>query len=100
VVLLKLENSDLAGNAWTTGVQAATYTIKQDNTWEPVIFDFTGAGTAQGQTADVTTDPTFSNDYYNVVRIMLNSDTNNSADDFYFDELQGPSVEGIKSAQF
>jgi hypothetical protein len=100
VVLLKLENTDLGGNAWTTGVEAPTYTIQNDNTWEKVTFEFAGAGTAQGQTGDVTTDPTYSNDYYNVVRIMLNPGNGSGDFDFYFDELQGPSVEGIKSAQF
>lgn len=107
-VLLKLENTDMGGNAWQTGVELH-YTIQSDDTWEIATFDFAGAATADLSwdpglaplmSSDVTTDDRYSNDYYNVVRIMLNPGNDGGDFDFYFDELQGPSVEGIKSAQF
>ena len=41
-VLLKLENTDLGGNAWQTGTSDLIYTIKATNTWEQAEFDFSG----------------------------------------------------------
>ncbi|SFE55348.1 PKD domain-containing protein [Sunxiuqinia elliptica] len=107
VVLLKLENTDMGGNAWQTGVEL-TYTIQNDNTWEVAEYDFTGAPTADLSwdpglavlmASDVTTDDRYSHDYYDVVRIMLNPGNGDGTHEFYFDELSGPHVEGIKSAQ-
>ncbi|WP_430973132.1 PKD domain-containing protein [Sunxiuqinia rutila] len=106
VVLLKLENTDME-QAWQTGVEL-TYTIQNDNTWEVAEYDFSGAPTADLSwdpglvplmAGDVTTDDRYSHDYYDIVRIMLNPGVGEGTHEFYFDELAGPHVEGIKSAQ-
>lgn len=96
VILLKLENTDLGGNAWTTGVEL-TYTIQESNTWEVAEYDFAGASAADG-TPDVTNSD-YNNGYYNVIRIMCNPGVGDGTHEFYFDELAGPHVEGIKSAR-
>jgi len=108
VVLLKLENTDNGGNAWQTGAELR-YTIQSDNTWEVVEYNFEGVGTADLSwdpglvplmASDITTDDRYSHDFYNILRIMLNPDIeNDQAHSFYFDDLAGPHVEGIKSAQ-
>lgn len=95
-ILLKLENTDLGGNAWTTGVEAR-YTILNSNTWEVVEFDFNGATAADG-TTDVTNSD-YGYGYYNVIRIMCNPGNGEGTHEFYFDDLSGPHIEGIKSAQ-
>uniref|UniRef100_UPI0032171FFC hypothetical protein n=1 Tax=uncultured Draconibacterium sp. TaxID=1573823 RepID=UPI0032171FFC len=102
VVLLKFENTDRGGNAWQTGAEL-TYTIKQENTWEVVEYDFAGVGagwdwTGDQFTSDITTDDRFNNGFYNIIRIMLNPGNGSGTHEFYFDELAGPHVEGIKSA--
>ncbi len=107
-ILLKLENTDMAGNAWQTGTHDLFYVIKEDNTWEVAEYDLSGVGagwdwTGVQFTDDVTTDDRFSNGYYNIIRIMCNPGEdggNVGTHEFYFDELSGPHVEGIKSAQF
>ncbi len=103
VVLLKLENTDWGGNAWMSGVEL-NYTIKEDNTWEVAEYNF--AGTANnGSAGDVFTndvtdpDAAVSHDFYDIIRIMLNPGNGDGTHEFYFDELSGPHVEGIKSAQ-
>ena len=107
VVLLKLENTDMGGNAWQTGVEL-TYTIQNDDTWEVAEYNFAGApsadlswdaGLAPLMASDVTTDGRYSHDYYNVIRIMLNPGVGDGTHEFYLDELSGPHVEGIKSAK-
>lgn len=103
-VLMKLENTDKGGNAWQTGTYDLIYTIKKDNTWETAEYDFAGTGagwdwTGDIFTGDVTTDSRFNNGFYNVVRIMLNPGVGEGTHEFYFDELAGPHVEGIKSAR-
>ena len=107
VVLLKLENTDMGGNAWQTGVEL-NYTIQEDNTWEVAEYNFAGAasadlswdaGLAPLMASDVSTDDRYSHDYYNVVRIMLNPGNGEGTHEFYLDELSGPHVEGIKSAR-
>ena len=103
-VLLKLENTDRGANAWQTGTYDLIYTIKEDNTWEIATYDFSGVGagwdwTGDIFTSDVTTDDNFSHDFYNVIRIMLNPGVGEGTHEFYFDELAGPHVEGLKSAQ-
>ncbi|MCE4563909.1 hypothetical protein INQ51_06265 [Maribellus sp. CM-23] len=103
VVLLKLENTDWGGDAWMSGVEL-TYAIQQDNTWEVVEYNFKGIannGSAGGFfTNDVTNpDAAVSHDFYNVIRIMLNPGNGTGTHEFYFDELAGPHVEGIKSAK-
>ncbi|MCW0483783.1 PKD domain-containing protein [Gaoshiqia sediminis] len=109
VVLLKLENTDKGGNAWQTGVELR-YTIQADNTWEVAEYNFAGAPTADLSwdpglvplmASDVTTDDRYNHDYYNIVRIMLNPGNKDVGvtHEFYFDELSGPHVEGIKSAK-
>jgi hypothetical protein len=95
-ILLKLENTDLGGNAWTTGVELR-HTIQESNTWEVMEYDFAGAPAADG-TPDVTNSP-YNNGYYNVIRIMCNPGVGEGTHEFYLDELSGPHVEGIKSAQ-
>lgn len=95
-ILLKLENTDLGGNAWTTGVELR-YTIQNSNTWEVVEFDFNGATAADG-TTDVTNSD-YGYGYYNIVRIMCNPGNGEGTHEFYFDDLSGPHIEGIKSAQ-
>ncbi len=102
-ILLKLENTDRGGNAWQTGTADLIYTIQQDNTWEVAEYNFTGVSagwdwTGDIFTSDVTTDDNFSHDFYNIVRIMLNPGVGEGTHEFYFDELSGPHVEGIKSA--
>lgn len=108
VILLKLENTDMGGNAWQTGVEL-TYTIKKDNTWEVAEYNFAGVPTtdlswdpglhAALHASDVTTDPRYSNNYYNIIRIMCNPGNAAGVHEFYFDELAGPHVEGIKSSK-
>ena len=102
-VLLKLENTDRGGNAWQTGTYDVIYEIKQDNTWEIAEFDMSGVGagwdwTGDQFTGDVVTDTRFNNGFYNVIRIMLNPGVGDGTHEFYFDELAGPHVEGLKSA--
>ncbi|HBL75606.1 MAG: hypothetical protein A2W90_05140 [Bacteroidetes bacterium GWF2_42_66] len=106
VVLLKLENTD-KGEAWQTGSELK-YTIKADNTWEIAEYDFNGADVQPGAEGwkwwadpvsyDVVADNYYNHDFYNVIRIMLNPGVGDKTHEFYFDELSGPHVEGIKSA--
>lgn len=108
VILLKLENTDMGGNAWQTGVELK-YTIQKDDTWEIVEYNFAGAPSADLSwdpglhaalhATDVTTDPRYSNNYYNIIRIMCNPGVGSGSHEFFFDELAGPHVEGIKSAR-
>ena len=35
-ILLKVENSDLGGNAWSTAAEAEVYTIQNNNTWDRI----------------------------------------------------------------
>ena len=98
-VLLKLENTDRGGNAWQTGAEL-TYTIQKSNTWEAVTYDFKGVSagfdwTGDIYTSDITTDPRFNNDFYNVIRIMYNPGDNSKTYSFYFDDLAGPHIEGL-----
>jgi hypothetical protein len=108
VVLLKLENTDKGGDAWMTGTELR-YTIQNDNMWEVADFNFEGAGVQPGSEGwkwwpepvsyDVANDDFYNHDFYNIIRIMLNPDIrNDETHEFYFDELAGPHVEGIKSA--
>lgn len=104
VVLMKLENTDRGGNAWQTGTYDNKYTIKKDNTWEVAAFDFNGIGagydwTGDQFTGDIISDTRFNHDFYNVVRIMLNPGVASGTHQFWFDELAGPHVEGLKSAK-
>ena len=60
-----------------------------------------GAGwdwTGDQFTGDVVNDDKFNNGFYNVIRIMLNPGVGEGTHEFYFDELAGPHVEGLKSA--
>jgi len=107
VVLLKLENTNQGGNAWQTGVEL-TYTIQADATWEVVEYDFAGVATADLSwdaglvplmASDVTTDDRYNHGYYDVVRIMLNAGVGEGVHEFYFDDLAGPHVEGVKSGR-
>ncbi|MGQ1909534.1 PKD domain-containing protein [Marinifilum sp. RC60d5] len=103
-VLLKLENTDKGGNAWQTGTYDVIYTIQEDDTWEQAEFDFSGVAagydwTGDQFTSDVTTDTRFSQDFYNVIRIMLNPGNKDGVHEFYFDDLAGPHVEGVKSGK-
>jgi hypothetical protein len=102
-VLLKLENTDRGGNAWQTGTADLIYTIRQDNTWEVAEYNFAGVAagwdwTGDIFTSDITISDKFNHDFYNVVRIMLNPGVGDGTHKFYFDELAGPHVEGLKSA--
>ena len=99
-ILLKLENTDRAGNAWQTGTYDVIYTIQQNNTWEAAEYDFSGIGAGWDWTGDIFTtdivaDPNFNHDFYNVVRIMCNPGNGTGTHTFYFDDLSGPHVEGI-----
>lgn len=103
VVLLKLENTDKGGNAWQTGAEL-NYTIQADDTWEVAEYNFAGVGagwdwTGDQYTSDITTDERFNSGFYNIVRIMLNPGNGDGAHEFYFDDLAGPHVEGLKSAR-
>lgn len=103
-VLLKLENTDRGGNAWQTGTYDLIYTIQEDDTWEVAEYDFAGVGagwdwTGDQFTSDVTTDDRFSHDFYNVIRIMVNPGNGDGVHEFYFDDLSGPHVEGVKSGR-
>lgn len=97
-VLLKVENTDLGPDAWTTGAEVI-YTIQESNTWEIAEYDFTGVGTAQGQTDDITTDPTYSSDYYNVVRVMINPGDGGDTYSVIIDDWAGLLVPGWKSSK-
>lgn len=102
-VLLKLENTDRGGNAWQTGTHDLKYTIKKDNTWEVAEYNFNGIGAGYDWTGDqftsnIITDNRFNHDFYNIVRIMLNPGVASGTHQFWFDELSGPHVEGLKSA--
>ncbi len=80
-VLLKLENTDMGGNAWQTGVEYV-YTIQSNNKWEIAEFP-------------LNINVLYNYNYYNVVRIMLNAGTPVAAS-VYLDDLAGPHVEGLK----
>ncbi len=102
-ILLKLENTDRGGNAWQTGTADLIYTIKKTNTWEVAEYNFAGVSagwdwTGDQFTSDITTSPKFNQDFYNVIRIMCNPGAKTGTHEFYFDELAGPHVEGLKSA--
>ncbi|MDP2889048.1 MAG: PKD domain-containing protein [Bacteroidota bacterium] len=102
-ILMKLENTDRGGNAWQTGTADLIYTIQKDNTWEVAEYNFAGVGagwdwTGDQFTSDVTTSPKFNQDFYNVIRIMCNPGVGSGTHQFYFDDLAGPHVEGLKSA--
>ncbi|MFO7999487.1 MAG: PKD domain-containing protein [Bacteroidales bacterium] len=100
-VLMKLENTDRGGNAWQTGTADLIYTIQQDDTWEVARYEMKGVSagfnwTGDIYTSDVTTDPRFNKDFYNVIRIMLNPGNGSGQHVFHFDDLAGPHVEGLK----
>ncbi len=104
VVLMKLENTDKA-EPWQTGTEKS-YTIKKDYTWEVAEFDFAGvpAGFDWGWwpnpfRPDVTKDDEFNHDFYDVVRLFINSGVGEGSFTLWFDELAGPHVEGLKSAK-
>lgn len=102
-ILLKLENTDRGGNAWQTGTADLIYTIKKDNAWEIAEYNFAGVSagwdwTGDQFTPDITTSTKFNQDFYNVIRIMCNPGDGAGTHKFYFDELAGPHVEGLKSA--
>ena len=102
-ILMKLENTDRGGNAWQTGTADLIYTIQKDNTWEVAEYNFAGVAagwdwTGDQFTSDVTTSPKFNQDFYNVIRIMCNPGVGSGTHQFYFDDLAGPHVEGLKSA--
>jgi hypothetical protein len=99
-ILLKLENTDKAGNAWQTGTFDVIYTIKANNTWEIAEYNFSGVGagwnwTGDIYTSDIVADSRFNNGFYNVIRIMCNPGNGTGTHTFYFDDLSGPHVEGI-----
>jgi len=99
-VLLKLENTDRGGNAWQTGTEL-TYTIQETNKWEIAEYSFAGVGagwdwTGDIYTGDVTTDPNFNQGFYNIIRIMYQPGDNSQEYSFYFDDLAGPHIEGLK----
>jgi len=104
-VLLKMENTDKGGDAWQTGTEL-TYVIQESNKWEIATFDFLGADVQPGAEGwkwwpepvsyDVVNDPFYNNDWYNVVRIMYQPGDDSQAYSFYFDDLAGPHVEGLK----
>lgn len=103
-ILLKLENTDRGGNAWQTGTADLIYTIQKDDTWEAATFDFSGVSAGWNWTGDIytsniVTDSNFNHGFYNVIRIMCNPDNEVGTHSFYFDDLSGPHVEGLKSAQ-
>lgn len=102
-VLLKLENTDRGGNAWQTGTDDLKYTIQADDQWEIAEYDFAGVGaghdwTGDQFTNDITTDSNFNSNFYNIIRIMLSPGNGAGVHEFYFDDLAGPHVEGLKSA--
>lgn len=102
-ILMKLENTDRGGNAWQTGTADLIYTIKKDNTWEVAEYNFAGVSagwdwTGDQYTTDITTSPQFNTGFYNVLRIMCNPGEKLGTHQFYFDDLSGPHVEGLKSA--
>jgi hypothetical protein len=97
-ILLKMENTDLGGNAWTTGTNDVKFTIANTNKWETFEYDFSGVGSNGSGSivaTDVVADSRFNHDYYNVVRIMINPGNGSGAFTFYLDDLSGPHVEGI-----
>ncbi len=102
-ILMKLENTDRGGNAWQTGTADLIYTIQKTNTWEVAEYNFAGVSagwdwTGDQFTSDITTSTQFNQDFYNVIRIMCNPGAKTDTHEFYFDDLSGPHVEGLKSA--
>lgn len=102
-ILLKLENTDKGGNAWQTGTADLIYIIKKTNTWEIAEYNFSGVSagfdwTGDQFTSDIVTGDKFNHDFYNVIRIMCNPGVGTGTHQFYFDDLSGPHVEGLKSA--
>lgn len=102
-VLLKLENTDREGNSWQTGTADLIYEIKKDNTWEIAEYSMQGVSAGWDWTGDqftnnVVADDRFNHGFYNIIRIMLNPAVGEGTHEFYFDELAGPHVEGLKSA--
>jgi hypothetical protein len=98
VILLKLENTDLGGNAWTTGTNDLIYTITATNKWEEATYNFSGVGSNGAGSivaTDIVTDSRFNHNYYNVVRMMINPGNGSGTFTFYLDDLSGPHVEGI-----
>lgn len=100
VVLLKLENTDRGGDAWKTGAER-TYTIQKTNTWEVATYNFSGVsagwnGSGDIWASDITTDSRFNEVFYNVIRIMYKPGDNKATYSFYFDDIAGPHVEGLK----
>jgi len=98
-ILLKVENSDLGGNAWSTAAEAEVYTIQNNNTWEIVEYDFTGVGSVDNATDDVTTYAPYSSGYYNVVRVMINAGDGSAVNTVYIDDWAGPLVPGWKKSK-
>ncbi|NEW81473.1 MAG: hypothetical protein GZ094_03800 [Mariniphaga sp.] len=102
-ILLKLENTDRGGNAWQTGTADVIYTIRKDNTWEIAEYNFSGVSagfdwTGDQFTGDIVSSSQFNHDFYNVIRIMCNPGVGTGTHQFYFDDISGPHVEGLKSA--
>jgi len=97
-VLLKLENTDLGGNAWQTGVELI-YTIQQSNKWEEATYNFSGVannGSADPKVTDVVADSRTNNGYYNVVRVMVNPGDGGATYKVLLDNLAGPVVQDLK----
>lgn len=99
-VLMKLENTDRAGNAWQTGCELRK-TITATNTWEIMEFDYSGAPagfdwTGDQFTSNIATDDRFNHGFYNVLRIMYQPGNHDGTFSVYLDDIAGPHVAGLK----
>ncbi len=100
VVLMKLENTDRAGNAWQTGCELKQ-TIVATNKWQIMEFDYKGAAagfdwTGDIFTSDISTDSRFNKGFYNVLRIMYQPGNHDASFSVYLDDIAGPHVAGLK----
>jgi PKD repeat protein len=99
-VLMKLENTDRAGNAWQTGCELRQK-ITVTNKWEIMEFDYAGAPAGFDWTGDIfttniATDDRFNHGFYNVVRIMYQPGIHDATYSVYLDDIAGPHVAGLK----
>lgn len=99
-VLMKLENTDRAGNAWQTGCELKQK-ITASNKWEIMEFDYSGAPAGFDWTGDIfttniATDDRFNHGFYNVVRIMYQPGVHDATYSVYLDDIAGPHVAGLK----
>jgi hypothetical protein len=96
---MNLINTDKGGDAWKTGTNDYGYTIKKSDTWELAEWDLSGISTnpyGGFNVPDVTKDPSYNQNFYNVLRLVVNNGNGDGAFTVLIDDLSGPHVEGLK----